>query len=174
MDGQLSIPACGVDAPHRRYRVAILAHSESKRWPGRMLRCQEDASEDGGSRTDNGGREESILSRRSREEEPGAAGMVDGVRESIHRTDSDSYNRTEWRSAELPILWGGEIQTSAARISGMHSAWENWPPEPGLDRVVDGIPNRLDRIKCLGNAVVPQQFYPFFKAIAEVENEDRT
>ena len=25
------IPACGVDAPHRRYRIAILAHSESGR-----------------------------------------------------------------------------------------------------------------------------------------------
>lgn len=48
---------------------------------------------------------------------------------------------------------------------------EAWLPEPGLDRVVDGIPNRVDRIKCLGNAVVPQQFYPFFKAIADLEEK---
>jgi DNA (cytosine-5)-methyltransferase 1 len=47
----------------------------------------------------------------------------------------------------------------------MHSAWEDWPCEPGICRVVDGIPNRLDRIKCLGNAVVPQQFYPFFMLV---------
>ena len=48
--------------------------------------------------------------------------------------------------------------------------WERWEIEPRPYGVADGIPNRVDRLKCLGNAVVPQQFYPIFKAIAEVEN----
>ena len=52
---------------------------------------------------------------------------------------------------------------------GSHSAWKNWIPEPGVGRVADWISNRVDRIKCLGNAVVPQQFYPFFYFIAEIE-----
>lgn len=59
------------------------------------------------------------------------------------------------------------------RISGMHTAWEDWPDEPGVGRVVDGVPNRVDRLKCLGNAVVPQQFYPFFAAIAKIEKEEQ-
>lgn len=66
----------------------------------------------------------------------------------------------------------GIVPASALRTAGGHSAWDNWPDEPGVDRVVDGIPNRVDRIKCLGNAVVPQQFYPFFAAIMEVETHE--
>lgn len=44
-----------------------------------------------------------------------------------------------------------------------------WAVEPDVGRVAHGIPKRVDRLKCIGNAVVPQQFYPIFKAIAEVE-----
>ena len=48
------------------------------------------------------------------------------------------------------------------------------PPVYGMDA---GIPDWMggynqykQRMICYGNAVVPQQFYPVFKAISEVEN----
>lgn len=42
-----------------------------------------------------------------------------------------------------------------------------WAAEPDVGRVAHGIPARVDRLKCLGNAVVPQQAYPLFKALME-------
>lgn len=44
-----------------------------------------------------------------------------------------------------------------------------WHAEPDIPRIATGIEHRVDRLKCLGNAVVPQQFYPIFKAIVEAE-----
>lgn len=38
-------------------------------------------------------------------------------------------------------------------------------------RKFHGVPNRVDRTKGLGNSVMPQQFYPIFKAIAEIEEK---
>lgn len=45
-----------------------------------------------------------------------------------------------------------------------------WAAEPGVCRVVDGLPCRVERIRALGNAVVPQQAYPIFRALAEELN----
>ena len=44
-----------------------------------------------------------------------------------------------------------------------------WDEEPDIPRIATGIDHRCDRLKCLGNAVVPQQFYPIFKAIVQAE-----
>lgn len=44
-----------------------------------------------------------------------------------------------------------------------------WEVEPDVGRVANGVPNRVDRLRGLGNAVVPQQAYPIFKAIMDVE-----
>jgi DNA (cytosine-5)-methyltransferase 1 len=38
----------------------------------------------------------------------------------------------------------------------IHEGWKWWEFEPNVGRVADGIPFRLDRIRCIGNAIVPQ------------------
>lgn len=58
------------------------------------------------------------------------------------------------------------------------STWQHWRafselhrsvPKPGICRMDDGFSRELDknRLIALGNAVVPQQIYPLFKALAE-------
>ena len=47
------------------------------------------------------------------------------------------------------------------------SGW--WAIEPDVGRVADGVPSRVDRLKCLGNAVVPQVAEYIGKLIIEAE-----
>jgi DNA (cytosine-5)-methyltransferase 1 len=48
-------------------------------------------------------------------------------------------------------------ETADRLIPGSSLAeWRNWPAEPSMGRVAHGVPRRVDRLKQLGNAVVPQ------------------
>ena len=42
-----------------------------------------------------------------------------------------------------------------------------WNAEPNVGRVANGIPNRVDRLKGLGNAIVPQVAYEIMRRIKD-------
>ena len=161
------IPACGVDAPHKRNRIVIVAHSKSRRKSGVFS-----------GRTGTWG-----FSSESRwPSEPAICGMDDGIRTEVYEAYPHTYGDGLPGRMSEPILEAGftncssrerERETGVRRPPSEPSrsfpVGENWPDEPGVGRVAYGVPNRVDRLKCLGNAVVPQQFYPFFAAIAEIE-----
>lgn len=68
----------------------------------------------------------------------------------------------------------GRCKREQRRQNAQQPANRNWwAAEPRMGRVANGVPNRVDRITCLGNAVVPQQFYPIFKAIAKCEEGEK-
>ena len=51
------------------------------------------------------------------------------------------------------ILGGGDDKPSDRKPA---AEWTGWSPEPNVGRVVNGCANRVDRIRLLGNGVVPQ------------------
>lgn len=40
-----------------------------------------------------------------------------------------------------------------------------------LTKKDDGLSQGMDRLKCVGNAVMPQQILPIFRAIVEIEEQ---
>ncbi|MGE5473148.1 MAG: DNA cytosine methyltransferase [Ignavibacteriales bacterium] len=73
----------------------------------------------------------------------------------IRCTDINYENYKKWLTEQNNIL---------SAIS-----WTYSEPISGIHRNDDGISEGVDRIKCLGNAVVPQQVYPILKAIHDIE-----
>ena len=175
------IPACGVDAPHRRERIAVVAHTVNRGGSVRRDSQLQNLAGYGKEGFDNRRRTEESFTGERRKNESWTAGMADGVRTTIHKANSDAdSNGLQGRLCETMLehygkYWGGgteRLRRPIEKFPGSHSPWENWPDEPAIPRVADGVPNRVDRIKCLGNAVVPQQFYPFFAAMAEIETQE--
>lgn len=84
------IPACGVDAPHRRERCAILAYSVDRsffvRRYGKFYYSDENGREGSDHRR---GAEEPVTGQR-RKDKSGTGGMADGLRAAVYETDTDT------------------------------------------------------------------------------------
>lgn len=76
----------------------------------------------------------------------------------------------------------GEQQGQAGSIANRCSPWRRWQgspelaghwgTEPKLGRLAYGVPSRVDRLRCLGNAVVPQIVELIGRAIIEHQQHD--
>ena len=104
---------------------------------------------------------------------------TESKRQQRERTRGEQIGGTRscaWKSARCGFVcdtmcqglqdWtAGTIRKPRADECPERSDW--WAAEPDVGRVAHGVPARVDRIKCLGNTVVPQQAYPIFKALRE-------
>ena len=93
----------------------------------------------------------------------------------LAHSGSEGLQRVQFSGARSNETGEGRTRSHGAtterRYDGRPGTPPQWEPEPSVGRVAYGVPNRVDRLKCLGNAVVPQWAYPIFKAIAEIEED---
>ncbi len=127
------IPACAVDAPHRRDRVWIMAHSEGGERGEVRIEGEKEGTQCG-----------HVVS-----------GIGCGLRGERAENVADTISQRRC---------GGNTEGKYAEDVGQspRHSWHNpggvatWLPEPDVGRVAHGIPNRVAKLRGLGNAIVPQ------------------
>jgi len=175
-----NIPAASVDARHKRERIWIVAHSKQFRW-GR--RDYENGTERKiqVERSCSGDKPEVLADTTSTGRETcGSNGMGNEPTGEIWKTiacsgGDVSYADKQRLSAQREQ--GGLQETQGKARSGIERGsllggernWARWKPEPELGRVVNGIPDRVDRLKSLGNAIVPQLAAVIMQAIKQAD-----
>ncbi|MCY8247480.1 DNA (cytosine-5-)-methyltransferase [Bacillus inaquosorum] len=184
------IPACAVDAKHRRDRTFVVAYSDHKRQ--QTWGCEKSSGGAFISRfsvmanTDS----ERLQRTGTKQQTAGSAGKSEAISHTdskgLERTNrpelessdvtrcstlADSENKRDVRRHRIISDNDGSTGKGSYYRTGTETddSWQRWPAEPDVGRVAHGVPNRVDRIKGLGNAVVPQQIYPIFKAIMDQE-----
>ena len=144
-----SISASSIGANHQRERIWILAHSRRSQWP----RAEQQGENENETRQENANQFERSSS---------------SSQFSLANTDSERLQR-QWQEGngfKSYVLVGSE--SSKSRQREMDKGW--WKSEPNVGRVAHGIPKRVDRLKSLGNSLVPQIPYYIGKVILEVMN----
>ena len=91
-----------------------------------------------------------------------------GVQHSIQAANR-TLEKWEMLVREPERQKGWNIESKGLRFSTRKWMFDG-EDQPGICRVSNGVPDQMDRLKCLGNAVVPAQFYPIFMAISCIEN----
>jgi len=87
-----------------------------------------------------------------------------------HMADAGGKGLQEPIRAGIGELCGQAGPFSGSQSSGgMPTEGRCWPTEPAICRVAHGVPNRVDRLKSLGNAIVPQVAEQIFRAIKECD-----
>ncbi len=184
------VPACAVGAFHRRDRVWIVAHREKQglegadatrptRAKGRASECRCDVADAKGCGGGSGLCEVGPEQDRNQ--------STDGGGTLADSESREGYGRGAGGVAEAQGCWEGgntaahagcEDVPDAGRRGGQgpgrvecgepDAAW--WEPEPDVGRVATGIPARVDRLRGLGNAIVPQVAAELMRMICTANN----
>lgn len=159
------IPACAVDAPHRRDRVWIIANAT------RQLRHGSGSARHGRAKLANGCEDVADTTSEQNYRERGDNQLewfpVGRDKQATFCNDWETDNNSVSRCSKTDVCdtnGTGRKEQHAATVANkpgqcareLVATGPDWTVEPPFCGVADGIPRRVDRLKCLGNAVVPQ------------------
>ena len=152
------VPACGVDAPHRRDRLWIVGHTTDN---GRNRGATQT-----GRKGAKGQSDQSELGVRGKSGRP-SEDVADAQRQ--RQILREHEGRPRHKKGLSPGRGGDVADTDSIRLeeyahgkpdnagqSPRCRKHEGWHFEPNVGRVANGIPRRVDRLKGLGNAIVQQ------------------
>ena len=181
------LPAVAVDARHRRDRCFIISYRreaqsmansrcKSERFSlnrsgGERIRSEEkrQRSEEGNGFTDSG----QALAYTNGERQLQQRGAEQEVGGWVGNSSEQDVTHTNGERLEVRESIGENTQSELQTIERSDSKRrENiWLPEPGVGRVADGVPGRVDRLKGLGNAVVPQLIQAIGEIVIKADRE---
>jgi len=181
------IPACAVNAPHRRDRVWIIGHASELGLPGVNGRGSRKKSADGHikaehpendaslnelSSGDSGGPPANSKPAPSRPRNPTGESDSDAPDASSQRLSGDVQRKLKGVSSKIRSPERGQPSRGTTENEQWEEPW--FEVATRLCRVDARVSSRVDRLKALGNAIVPQVAYQIIKTIAEIEREGLT
>ena len=145
------IPAAAVGAPHIRDRIFILSYANSHSQSTKSINDEAPRLSQFVTDTESIRRGEGLKDTRrsnagTEERQAGGPGCRGGSAREVSYPNSERgrSRNTQRQDAEN------------ARQSSRRAEHWGWHSEPAVGRVANGIPKRVDRLRGLGNAIVPQ------------------
>ena len=178
------VPACAADAPHRRDRVWIIA---------RNVGDTQNERHNSGSDTQRKGSTDQQEQRLGVWSKPSGSGQNVAYASRLHSNGSGEHTQQGQRqepqlgdsrgtdnvantngSQQQRRRVPGRIHKEHAKPNGRSDTSRQqtaqfWLAEPAVGRVAHGIPRRVDRLRGLGNAIVPQIAMQIGKTIKQCE-----
>ena len=157
------IRASDMGAPHRRERIWIVAYSNQNSESNVTVDAKKISRWMGSDVAD-------TRLQRPQEHEEQATG-IEQCGENIPNPNSP---RLERRQDTRGIAGSRPERKQQPERQSKHLGSDYWSTEPAVGRLVNGLPGRVDRLKGLGNAIVPQIAELLFKRIKYLlESEPR-
>jgi DNA (cytosine-5)-methyltransferase 1 len=164
------VRAADVGAPHLRNRLFLLAYSGGQQSQGQSVtvagsRLSAVVARDGEARAvadaDGQGLEGWRRGVVRKDADKGASGtrgasLADAQREGESQSERGVSHERGWAGDRGQSLADSDRE-SARRLAESWQVADWWSVEPDVGRVAHGVPARMDRLRCLGNAVVPAQ-----------------